>query len=175
MGLDRQLRRANRYVVTRQQEAIQSVPKVKLTISIAVIVHRLKHYCRIIARYVARLSPRPLNAGDKRIPDRKSGGREFFVRGHAEKMMASRRAAPRRRATREREQTIVQIAPYFMITHVQTALRKAGNYDKTGRTRKNMRAARFSCTLTKGERDGGRGLAGGARWRGGHVALGSSR
>lgn len=26
-----------------------------------------------------------------------------------------------------------------MITHVQTALRKAGNYDKTGRTRKNMR------------------------------------
>lgn len=33
-----------------------------------------------------------------------------------------------------------------MITHVQTALRKAGNYDKTGRARKNMRAARFSCT-----------------------------
>jgi len=30
MGLDRQLRRANRYIVTRQQEAIQSVPKVKV-------------------------------------------------------------------------------------------------------------------------------------------------
>lgn len=25
-----------------------------------------------------------------------------------------------------------------MITHVQTALRKAGNYDKTGRARKNI-------------------------------------
>lgn len=50
-----------------------------------------------------------------------------------------------------------------MITHVQTALRKAGNYDKTGRARKNMRAAaRFSCTQ-KGRRPGdrrrGRGVA----------------
>ncbi|KAL2747516.1 hypothetical protein V1477_004208, partial [Vespula maculifrons] len=40
--------------------------------------------------------------------------------------------------TQTGEQTIVQIPPYFMITHVQTALRKAGNYDKTGRARKNM-------------------------------------
>jgi len=54
--------------------------------------------------------------------------------------------ALRRVTTPRRKQTIVQIAPYFMITHVQTALRKAGNYDKTGRARKNMHAARFSCT-----------------------------
>lgn len=40
----------------------------------------------------------------------------------------------------EMEQTIVQIPPYFMITHVQTALRKAGNYDKTGRARENTSA-----------------------------------
>lgn len=46
----------------------------------------------------------------------------------------------RRRRRGEREQTIVQTAPYFMITHVQTALRKAGNYDKTGRARKNTSA-----------------------------------
>ncbi|KAL2729638.1 hypothetical protein V1478_005928, partial [Vespula squamosa] len=48
--------------------------------------------------------------------------------------------------TQTGEQTIVQIPPYFMITHVQTALRKAGNYDKTGRARKNMLsvAVRFS-------------------------------
>lgn len=93
-----------------------------------------------------------LDAGSKWISSRKTGGRKFFVRGHGEDGGVS----SRRHATREREQTIVQIAPYFMITHVQTALRKAGNYDKTGRARKNMRTARFSCTLMKGE--------GGKRW-----------
>lgn len=55
-----------------------------------------------------------------------------------------------------------------MITHVQTTLRKAGNYDKTGRARKNMRAVRFSCT--KERVGGGRSTA--ARK---HVALGSSQ
>jgi len=59
-----------------------------------------------------------------------------------QKVVALRRVA----TPRVREQTIVQIVPYFMITHVQTTLRKAGNYDKTGRARKNMRTARFSCT-----------------------------
>ena len=49
-----------------------------------------------------------------------------------------------------RRQTIVQIPPYFMITHVQTALRKAGNYDKTGRARKKHteRARLFVYTTT---------------------------
>lgn len=37
-----------------------------------------------------------------------------------------------------------------MITHVQTALRKAGNYDKTGRARKNMCAFRVHSKRRRG-------------------------
>lgn len=85
---------------------------------------------------------RALNTDNKLIPGdlnhRKTFCPEFFVRGHAEGGGVT--------TPRVREQTIVQIALYFMITRVQTALCKAGNYDKTGRTRKNMHDAHFSCT-----------------------------
>lgn len=39
-----------------------------------------------------------------------------------------------------------------MITHVQTALRKAGNYDKTGRARKNTERARLFVYTTTADR-----------------------
>lgn len=51
-----------------------------------------------------------------------------------------------------------------MITHVQTALRKAGNYDKTGRARKNMRAARSFRVHSEGR--GVREVCGGEETRG---------
>lgn len=82
-------------------------------------------------------------------------------------MVTQKVVALRRVATpRVREQTIVQIAPYFMITHVQTALRKAGNYDKTGRTRKkHARRALFVYTAREGVQE----VCGGEKTRGSWV------
>ncbi|KAK1126669.1 hypothetical protein K0M31_004295 [Melipona bicolor] len=116
------------------QRSYSYLARLEVVAAILIETHARRHRARSNSRAFAsnssvRIAPNWLNLGPE----------YFFV------VVTQEVASPRR-------QTIVQIPPYFMITHVQTALRKAGNYDKTGRARKNTERARLFVYTTTADR-----------------------